>query len=90
MTLKIIGIVDRHNSKLQKNYFMVFLRDEKDHNWNLYLDPTNRNYPRWQPLLTKGQWLKNAKPLDGNKKLIDADSPVESTQDPAHPELDLL
>ena len=90
MTLKIIGIVERHNAKLARTYIMVFLKDEKDHSWNLYLDPTNRNFARWKPLLTKGQWIKNAQPFEDGKKLIDADSPVESTQDPSHPELDLL
>tara|TARA_Y100000593_G_C4170600_1_gene266760 strand:- start:377 stop:643 length:267 start_codon:yes stop_codon:yes gene_type:complete len=87
MTLKILGSVDRYNPNLKRSYLMVFLQDEKETRWNLYLDPKNRNWNKWEKVLVKGSWIKGLNPLPGEKNLIDADSPVESTQDPRQPEL---
>ena len=87
MTLKVLGSVDRYNSDLRRHYLMVFLQDEKGTKWNLYLDPKNRNWNRWEKLLIRGSWIKGLTPRPQGKNLIDADSPVESTQDPKQPEL---
>lgn len=43
----------------------------------VYLDPENRNYSRWEPLLTEGVVLKNLMWQDREKGTIDGDSPVE-------------
>lgn len=43
----------------------------------VFLDPTYRNYARWEPHLEKGTVLKNLVWKNSKNGLIDGDSPVE-------------
>ncbi len=43
----------------------------------VYLVLGNRNYSRWEPLLTEGLVIKNLIWKDEERGLVDADSPVE-------------
>ncbi len=54
--------------------FDVF--DTEKETGKVYLDPKNRNYAQWEPLLREGVVLKNLMWKDRKKGTIDGDSPV--------------
>ena len=43
----------------------------------VFLDPANRNYSRWEPMLAEGNILAGLVWKNREKRLIDGDSPVE-------------
>ena len=86
MIAKVTGWKKRWSHKNNRDYFHVFLKGDDTVNYMVYIDPINRNYANWVPLLKKEQWIKGLIVLNGGN-LIDADSPIESTQDPGQPEL---
>ncbi len=64
----------------KKGYFRIVtlrIMDESHEQSKVYLNPENKNYKKWEPLLKVGNILKGLIWMNQGNGLIDADSPVE-------------
>lgn len=76
MTFRITG-VETKNSKFGGLFTYVFFRSDEPRSVKTCLDPRNRNYKRWEPLIAKYRagnevFVENLKFKRGD--LVDADS----------------